>query len=82
MEFRITRGLSITVGGGASLIHDQINIAKTAATEEEILTKQKEMETNYSYNINFGITYTFGSIYNNVVNPRFSKNRSVRMFFF
>ncbi len=75
MEFRITRGLSLTIGGGASLIHDQINLALSGATEEEILTKQKELETNYSYYTNFGITYTFGSIYNNVVNPRFSKNR-------
>ncbi len=82
MEFRITKGLSLTLGGGASLIHDQINLVLTGATEEEILTKQKELETNYSYYTNFGITYTFGSIYNNVVNPRFSKSNQGGMFFF
>ena len=82
MEFRITRGLSLTIGGGASLIHDQINLVLNGASEEEILTKQKELETNYSYYTNFGITYTFGSIYNNVVNPRFSKATKGNMFFF
>lgn len=75
MEFRITRGLSLTLGGGASLIHDQLNLVLDGATTEEILTRQKELETNYSFYTNFGITYTFGSIYNNVVNPRFSKTR-------
>lgn len=78
MEFRITRGLSLTIGGGASLIHDQLNLVLTGASEEEILTKQKELQTNYSYYTNFGITYTFGSIYNNAVNPRFSNNRRGR----
>lgn len=82
MEFRITKGLSLSFGGGASLIHDQLNLSLSGATQEQILTRQKELETNYSFYTNFGITYTFGSIYNNVVNPRFSENSSGMMFFF
>ena len=82
MEFRITRGLSLNIGGGASLIHDQLNLVLSGASEEEILTKQKELQTNYSYYTSFGITYTFGSIYNNVVNPRFNKASRGMMFFF
>ena len=71
MEFRITKGLRLNLGGGASLIHDQISLVKGGASAEEILTRQKELETQYSYFTSFGISYTFGSIFNNVVNPRF-----------
>ncbi|MBN1819942.1 MAG: hypothetical protein JXR31_09440 [Prolixibacteraceae bacterium] len=71
MEFRIAKGLSFNLGGSVSLIHDQISLEKAGATAEEILTRQKELETSYSYFTSFGLTYTFGSIYNNVVNPRF-----------
>ncbi len=71
MGFRVTKGLSFTIGGGASLIHDQISLVKGGVSAEEILTRQKELETQYSYFTHFGLTYTFGSIFNNVVNPRF-----------
>jgi len=65
------KGLRFNLGGGASLIHDQINLPKGGATDEEILLKRKELETNYRYYFHMGLSYTFGSIYNNVVNPRF-----------
>ncbi len=44
---------------------------KGGAPPEQILLKKKELETQYSYYSQVGLTYTFGSIYNNVVNPRF-----------
>lgn len=71
INFRITKGLSFNVSGNTSLIHNQISLSKGGATQEEILTRQKELETNYSYYVSFGLSYTFGSIFNNVVNPRF-----------
>jgi hypothetical protein len=36
-----------------------------------VLVRQSERGTSYRYFANFGISYTFGSIFNNVVNPRF-----------
>ena len=50
---------------------DQITLKKGTTTAEDILTRQHEMETDYNFWVNFGLSYTFGSIYNNVVNPRF-----------
>jgi len=50
---------------------------KGGATTEEILLHRKELETQYQYYISFGLSYTFGSIYNNVVNPRFGSGGSV-----
>ena len=50
---------------------NQITLRKEASTPEDVLTRQHEMQSNYSLYFNAGITYTFSSIYNNVVNPRF-----------
>ncbi len=41
------------------------------ATTDEILLQQRQLETQYSYWSSVGISYTFGSIYSNVVNSRF-----------
>ncbi len=71
--FRVFKGLSISISGDAAIIHDQISLTKGAATEEEILLRQKQIASSYDYSLKIGFSYTFGSIYNNVVNPRFSE---------
>lgn len=71
MSVRIAKGLNFNFGGGASLIHDQLGLVKGGASTEEILLRRKEVATQYQYFTYFGLSYTFGSIYNNVVNPRF-----------
>jgi hypothetical protein len=71
VEIRVAKGLSVNFGGGASLIHDQLGLVKGGATTQEVLLRRKELETQYRYFTFFGFSYTFGSIYNNVVNPRF-----------
>lgn len=71
INIRIFKGLSVRLSGNFSLIHDQITLPKAGATLEEILLQQRQLATQYSYWGNVGISYTFGSIYNNVVNPRF-----------
>lgn len=78
-NFRIAKGLSLNFGGGASMIHDQINLVKQDLTYDEILLQRKEIATQYEYYLNFGLSYTFGSIYNNVVNPRFGNSSSGMM---
>ncbi|MDT8400129.1 MAG: hypothetical protein RQ743_00415 [Bacteroidales bacterium] len=69
--YRIYKGLSVNVQTRANLIHDQRNLVKGDATEQEVLTRQRALKTSYSYSFELGLTYSFGSIYNNVVNPRF-----------
>ncbi len=74
LELRIAKGLSVSFGGGASLIHDQLGLVKGGATTEEVLLRRKELATQFQYFTMFGFSYTFGSIYNNVVNPRFGNS--------
>ena len=74
VELRLFKGFSVNMGGGAALVHDQLSLVKGGATAEEILLSRKELESQYGYFATFGISYTFGSIYNNVVNPRFGSS--------
>ncbi len=71
LSIRLARGFSIYFYGGYSMIRNQINLAKQDVSQEELLLRQRQMETNFSYWGNVGISYTFGSKFNNVVNPRF-----------
>jgi hypothetical protein len=71
VSWRIFKGLSFTLSGTVGWLRDQIYLPKGGQSYEEILLKQKQLATSYFYSTNFGLTYTFGSIYNNVVNPRF-----------
>ena len=36
-----------------------------------MLLRQRQLPSGYQYFLNFGISYPFGSIFNNIVNPRF-----------
>ncbi|MGC1390074.1 MAG: hypothetical protein WA816_03480 [Bacteroidales bacterium] len=74
IDLRITKGLSINLGGSASLIHDQLGLVKKDVPVDQILLRRQQLATQYSYFTSFGLTYTFGSIYNNVVNPRFGNS--------
>ncbi len=71
LSLQLFKGMSFEVYGSVSLIHDQLSLPKGGATTEEILLQRKQLATQYSYFASIGLSYTFGSIYNNVVNPRF-----------
>lgn len=71
INMRILRGLSVNFSGNYSLINDQIAIAAGDLTEEERLLNLKQQATSYNFGGSVGFQFNFGSIYNNVVNPRF-----------
>jgi hypothetical protein len=75
VSVRILKGLSVRIGGEVARINDQLSLVKGEASEAEILLQLQELETSYNLNARLGITYTFGSIYNNIVNPRFGNGR-------
>jgi len=75
LSFRIFKGLSIYVRGRYERIRDQLSLPIEEATLEEILLRRRELETGYEYSLSIGINFTFGSIFTNVVNPRFGEIR-------
>lgn len=71
IEVRLLKGLSLQVYGGVARIHDQLSLVKGELSEADILLQLQELATAYSVDGGIELTYTFGSIFNNVVNPRF-----------
>lgn len=71
LSIRITEGLSFKLDLEAESIHDQLYLPRGDATLEEILLEQKQRATTYDISVQFGLRYSFGSIYNNIVNRRF-----------
>jgi hypothetical protein len=74
-SIRILKGLSLRVRGSVGRINDQLSLVKGEASEAEILLQLQELQTSYQLEGGLGLTYTFGSIYNNIVNPRFGNGR-------
>ncbi|MDE2691042.1 MAG: hypothetical protein OXI49_11055 [Acidobacteriota bacterium] len=72
IEYHIVRGLSFDVYAGVSRIRDQIYLPKGGATDAEVLVARRQLETDLSFRGGIQLRYTFGSIYNNVVNSRLS----------
>ena len=68
---RLFKGFSVNFFGEFSRTRDQIYLPRGEASTEEILLRQRQLLTGYQYFFDFGLRYTFGSIFNNIVNPRF-----------
>ncbi len=70
-DVRIGGGLSFFVHATASVVHNQINLVKGGVTEQEVLTRKRQLASSFNYYTSFGLAFRFGSILNNFVNPRF-----------
>ena len=73
LQIRLIRGLSLNVFGEVARVKDQIYLPKEDLTPEEILVRRRQLGTDFRYFVNVGLSYTFGSIYNNIVNPRIER---------
>lgn len=73
-DIRLVRGLNLNLFGSYARIRDQLSLPKGGATNEQILLQLKQLKTSYSYFGSVGLSYTFGSKFNNVVNPRFGSS--------
>ncbi len=71
LQVRLVKGLSLELDGSVSRIRDQRYLPAAGLTPEEILLQQRELATDYRYFLSAGFSYSFGSIFNNVINPRF-----------
>lgn len=69
-DLRISGGLSLSLSAYASKVNDQLFLSAGKLSREEILTQQRALQTSYQYSVYVGLSYTFGSLFNSVVNPR------------
>jgi hypothetical protein len=72
VQLQLIRGFSLNLNGSAARIRDQLHIQRGNLSPEEILLRQRQLQTTFFYFGSVGLSYSFGSIYNTVVNTRFS----------
>jgi hypothetical protein len=70
VSLRLGRGVSFNIGGNYQRINDQVSLPRGEASLEDILLERRRLATSYRSSATFGLSYTFGSIFSNVVNPR------------
>ena len=76
VSLRLYKGLSVFSFVGRSWIHDQLSLLGREPTFEEQLLRLRELPRTSDYFLSFGFQFTFGSIFTNVINPRFGSSRS------
>jgi hypothetical protein len=71
LDLRLFKGFSFFSFGQVSLLRDQLYLPRGNLSDQERLLRRRQLETSYSYFVQVGFSYSFGSIFNNIVNPRF-----------
>lgn len=80
VRIRLGRGLSLSITGSASRVKDLISVAADADdTIEEVLLRRRQFQTDYTYTTLISLNYSFGSIFNNIVNPRIGRGGGMGM---
>jgi hypothetical protein len=70
-DVRLYKGLSVSVIATGALLHDQLYLPRDQATLEDVLVRARQLATSHRFFAVIGFTFTFGSVYNTTVNPRF-----------
>jgi hypothetical protein len=76
VNVRLFKGFSVNASAYYTWIHDQLYLSAGGVTDEQTLLHLRQLYTTKSYYTSVGISYRFGSIFNNVVNTRFGGSNS------
>ena len=80
IEYRIARGLNLSVSGSVARVKDQLYVPREDVADEDVLLQRRQLGTDFEFEFEIGFSFTFGSVTNNVVNPRMGANRGRRFF--
>ena len=81
LEIRLFRGFNLDIRGNFARVKDQIYLPIADVDDIDRLTGRVELGTDYEYSVRVGFSFTFGSVFNNVVNPRIRTGGGGRRFF-
>ncbi len=70
LSIRIFKGLAVRFSGNVEYIQDQINLPAGDASLEDLLLQQRQIATDFELGFSVGLSYTFGSAFNNIINNR------------
>lgn len=70
VSVRIFKGLAVNFSSEFGIVRDQLALPKGNASLEDMLLQQRQIATSYGISLSVGLTYSFGSMYNNIINTR------------
>ncbi len=70
LSWRVFKGFSVDLSSGYDYVQDQLSLPKGDASLEEVLLQQRQLATTYGISVSLGLSYSFGSVFNNVINTR------------
>lgn len=70
LDFRLIKGLALNLRSNVELIQDQLSLPKGEVSLQDVLLSQRQQATDFESFVSLGVSYTFGSVYNNIVNTR------------
>ena len=70
LSIRIFKGLAVNFSSNLQIIRDQLSLPAGEASVEDLLLQRREVATDFEFNGGIGLSYTFGSAFNNVLNTR------------
>ncbi len=73
VDVRITGNLNLWFYMFGGLTRNQVFIPNEGASIKDVLARRRQLASGYNFGTWFGLTYRFGSMLNNFVNPRFSE---------
>ena len=59
---------------------DQLYVPREDTADEEVLLQRRQLGTDFEFEFEVGFSFTFGSVTNNVVNPKMGGRRGRRFF--
>lgn len=71
-DVRLFKGFAFNIFGEYDRSRDQISLRKGDASTEDVLLHLQQLPSTYGYFFSFGISYSFGSMFTGVLNPRFA----------
>lgn len=80
LEIRLFQGFNLDIRGSVARIKDQIYLSVREIDVEDRITGRAEIGTDFEYSVDVGFSFTFGSVFNNVVNPRIRTGGGRRFF--
>jgi hypothetical protein len=73
VSLRLFQGLAVSLEAEAAWVRDLISLRQRPVTDIELLLWTAQQRTDYTFEVAFAITYSFGSVHNTIVNPRFGR---------
>lgn len=73
VSLQLFEGFALNLEGEGAWIRDQITLRAEEVSNEEILLGTTQLPSSFDLVMEFSLSYTFGSVHNTIVNPRFGR---------